>query len=85
MARSARVVSSCGCRSGDVGSWVREAALDALAHTVPLAPEPSLEADAESPLRDVVPNTVSACLQQAVERIARVREVRKFSLRKRSR
>ena len=64
-----------------MGSWVREAALEALAHTVPLVPESSSRTDAESPLSDVVPNTISACLQQAVERIARVREVRKVSQR----
>ena len=77
------LLSSCRsllslCR-GDVGSWVREAALEALSHTVPLAAKMSSEMDAESPLASVVPNTVAACLQQAVERIARVREARTVS------
>ena len=82
IARYAVLSSSRGLSSlcrGDVGSWVREAALEALAHTVPLAPELLSSTDAGSTLASVVPDTVSACLQQAVERIARVREVRTFS------
>ena len=64
-------------RRGDVGSWVREAALESLARTAPLAAAAlPLAEDPEGSLATIVPRTVGACLKQAVERIARVREVR---------
>lgn len=70
------VVAVC---SGDVGSWVREAALEALARAVPLAPAVLPDTEAGGLLADVTPRAVGACLQQAVERIARVREVSRAS------
>jgi hypothetical protein len=61
----------CG-RRGDVGSWVREAAMASLRDCLLLLPD----LDPQAPQNDEMAGAVVAALaKQAVERIARLREV----------
>ena len=70
----------CGCR-GDVGSWVREAAVTVLPHCLVLLccldPEGArVPRTEQAALTHLV---IKALLKQSVERIARLREVCHFS------
>ena len=70
--------TSCVCASrGDVGSWVREAAVSVLPASLVLLcgldPEGRQVADAEK--ASMTQLVIQALLKQSVERIARVREV----------
>lgn len=63
-------------RRGDVGSWVREAAMEGLSRLLPLLLTAAAQQQAaELPrLRDLAQQALLAALRQAVERIARMRE-----------
>lgn len=62
------------CR-GDVGSWVREAALQVMASTLRNPNILTSQAISDAPFSNVVLGVVQAALEQSVGRIARLREV----------
>lgn len=64
------------CRRGDVGSWVREAAMEGLARLLPLLlPAAATQQPGLLPrLLELTQRALLAMLRQAVERIARMRE-----------
>ena len=67
------MTDACYCR-GDVGSWVREASMKSLVVLLAVLSKPRRTVDNNS-FSELTKAALKLLLQQAVERIARVRQV----------